>query len=1516
MNEEPTTGRHGESPESETGHDMATEEQGCGSEEPSQPVLALRTNEWMKAMPLPMMTLDRAGRVLSWNERAEEMFGWKAEEVIGRSSPLVFEEDWDFFLSRLTIVLDGRLRSSREHRVRRSDGSLMQARIHASAVSAADGKTTVVLALVEDISEQKKTEEELRRRELLYRQVFETNQAMKLLIDPESGAILDANEAALRFYGYSREEILAKNIAEINILSKAEIEAEMARARKEERLVFHFRHRLASGEIRDVEVYSGPVVLDGRTLLYSIVHDITERKRMQEALEESESRFRLLVNHAPAGLYEIDFLRDRFISVNDVICRYLGYSREELLEIPASSCLSSDSRRDYLERLQNMAMGKQVEEQVEYRIKHRDGRDIWVNLNARYTWKDGIPVGALVVVHDITERKVYEEKLRESESRLRTQYESLPVPTLTWQHRNGNFFLMDFNSAARDLTGDGLQKYIGEESDEFFSYRPDLNSALQACFREGKPQVRETFYRMKTTGEGKFLKMTFVLAPPDLVMNHIEDLTEQWRTERRRRESEARFRAVFETAKDSIFIKDRSLHYVEVNPAMEGLFGHPAEELLGRTDLDLFGPGSGREVLESDLEVMNGHVVEHEHTQSINGEFHTFHIVKVPMFLESGEIAGLCGIARDVTERKRAEEELKESHERLLLVLENLDATVYVADMETHEVLYANKHARSVFGEDLLGRICWREIFGLNEGPCGFCRKENLLAPDGTPSGVHKVEFPDERTGRWFFIRNQAVRWLDGRLVRLTITQDVTEQKEYETRLRESEEKYRNILESIDDGYFEVDLSGHFIFSNDSMCRLLGYSRAELLGMSYRDFMDDTGAGQVYRHFNRVYRTGEPAKSLVWTMRRKNGSEYFSETSISLIRDTSSRPTGFRGLSRDVTERRRAEAALFESELKFRTIFEHSADGISVFGVSPLDMSLRLVDCNESFVDMSGRTREELFSSKDIDMLRTKINESESGNRWKSIKSGKPYAGTYSWRRLDGRENYMEYRAVPVRIGSQIFIYVIDRDITARRRAEEALRESEEKYRNLFDHAQVGMFRVEAGTGRWLEVNSKMAEILGYPSAQDMKSKTIWSVFSDAAEGRQMMEHLEQNGFLSDHHKNVLRPDGERRDCLCSIRHYPDKGFFEGSCVDISARLRAEEALRQSEQRFASFFSLSPVSLGLSTLREGLYLDVNQAFLELTGYGRDELAGRNFLDLGIWADQEERDKMFTEISNEGCLRGQEIRIRHKNGQIKTALMSAELIIIKSEESILFSLMDITNLKAATEKLAAQRKQLRRLATELAVTESRERRRIAADLHDRIGQTLFLAHLRTEQMRDWTQEPQGLETVEVISELLEQAIGDVRALLMEMSPPILQVLGLEAALKNLGEKMESEHGVKVEVRGECRLLGMSDDLKDLLFRAARELMLNAVKHARAGRILVSLSLEDDAVEVTVEDNGIGFETSEIERLVESASPRFGLFSIRERLTPIGGELRVRSTPGQGTKASLLAPLRTLGGGPDY
>jgi PAS domain S-box-containing protein len=263
-------------------------------------------------------------------------------------------------------------------------------------------------------------EEALRESEGRYRSLFENNHAAMLIVDPDQGAIVDANPAACRFYGWTREQLQQMRINQINRLPPEQVQAEMDRARTHDHH-FLFPHRLADGSLRDVEVFSGPVMFGGRPLLYSIVHDITERKRAEKALEQAkeeivraERHYRVIFNSVSDAVFVFtlgeDGLPGPFLEVNDSACRYLGYTREELLGMRFFDIVDPGLNEDLPGLLQILRANGQVLYEGNDRAKN--GCRIPVEINTSLADLYG-PRTLISSVRDISDRKDAERKYRD-----------------------------------------------------------------------------------------------------------------------------------------------------------------------------------------------------------------------------------------------------------------------------------------------------------------------------------------------------------------------------------------------------------------------------------------------------------------------------------------------------------------------------------------------------------------------------------------------------------------------------------------------------------------------------------------------------------------------------------------------------------------------------------------------------------------------------------------------------------------------------------------------------------------------------------------------------------------------------------------------------------------------------------------------------------------------------------------------------------------------------------------------
>jgi PAS domain S-box-containing protein len=292
---------------------------------------------------------------------------------------------------------------------------------------------------------------------------------------------------------------------------------------------------------------------------------------------------------------------------------------------------------------------------------------------------------------------------------------------------------------------------------------------------------------------------------------------------------------------------------------------------------------------------------------------------------------------------------------------------------------------------------------------------------------VFKVRCKD---GRDRSIRFTAVTLEDKR--QLLTYQDVTEQRKAEDALKRSEEKYSNILENIEDGYYEVDLAGNFTFFNNALCKILGYSRDEMRDMNNRQYTDKETAKKVYESFKQVYSTGRAVKGFDWEVIRKDGRKKYVETSVSLMKDAEAKPIGFRGIVRDVTNRKQMDAALSKSERRFRNLFEQSNDAIIIH------VAGKIRDANQRTSELLGYSKDQLLTME-IKDLHAEKSQKESKERLINAKSGKPLQFETQFLKADGTAVHVEVSSRSIDPRKQLIQGII-RDITDRKYAERELK--------------------------------------------------------------------------------------------------------------------------------------------------------------------------------------------------------------------------------------------------------------------------------------------------------------------------------------------------------------------------------------------------------------------------------------------------------------------------------------------
>lgn len=350
-------------------------------------------------------------------------------------------------------------------------------------------------------------------------------------------------------------------------------------------------------------------------------------------------------------------------------------------------------------------------------------------------------------------------------------------------------------------------------------------------------------------------------------------------------------------------------------------------------------------------------------------------------------------------------------------------------------------------------------------------------------------------------------------------------------------------------------------------------------------------------------------------------------------------------------------------------------------------------------------------------------------------------------------------------------------------------------------------------------------------------------------------------------------------------------------------------SLKESEERYRTLFDNSRNAINIFP-KDRKFLDVNKKLVQLSGYSKKQLLSMKLEDLfpeAVKPAIKERIKKM--------LQGEELPVFEtylltKKGKRIPVEIGVTALKNCYRQKVVFqgNIRDITERKHAEKKLLAYQEQLRSLASELSLTEEKERRRIATHLHDHIGHALAMCKLKLGPLRNPLSPTDQAKYLDEIHELIDQAIQCTRSLTFELSPPVLHELGLEAAVQWLVERIRERHDIMIQFEDDGQLKLLDDEVKVLLFQATRELLANIVKHAQTRNAKISTRRNYDNIRINVKDEGIGFDTHEIFSNIKR-NGGFGLFNIHERLNHIGGHLEIQSIPGHGTQVTMVAPLRT-------
>jgi PAS domain S-box-containing protein len=762
---------------------------------------------------------------------------------------------------------------------------------------------------------------------------------------------------------------------------------------------------------------------------------------------------------------------------------------------------------------------------------------------------------------------------------------------------------------------------------------------------------------------------------------------------------EENYRQIFENAMDVIYTIGTDLNITSMSPSVERVLGYKPQDFIGRPVFNLeniLGPESFGQAVDDMILVLKGQTIAARVLRFIarDGTSRYGEVSGSPIMHE-GRIISLISVARDITERKEAQDALRESERKYRDLYHYAQVGLFETSLEEAKIIACNQCYCDLAGIPNVESAMGMDVLQLYANPADREEVKKILRTKGYTTN-HLLQLRNLSTGKIFWVEfsasvNPSRNIIEGSLI------DVTERKLAHEALRESEQKYREMFDFLPIPVYEMDFEANITSANRAIYETIGATEDDLKkGYKAWQLLSPEDIDKSRKNIERLLK-GDKIKGTEYTIRRFDGST-FPAIVISSVIYSNEKPVGLRGAIVDITERKQSEAALKQSEERYNALFDRSLDLVYVH-----DFEGNFIDANAAALRLLGYNREDIpqinFASlMDFGQVSKALQLIDELKRTGS----QVEFSEFRLKCKDGRYIDMETKSsVILRDDKQYAVLGIGRDITQRKRAEDNLRLSEEKYRLLLDHAAEAIFVVQEGKLKF--VNPATILISGYPE-KDLVSRPFTEFI-----------HPEDSAKVLDHYKK--RVSGEEVPTSYVFRIMTRDGFvkwveihvalifWEGKAatlnfmIDITERKRADEALRQSNARFRSYFELPLVGIAITSPEKG-WIEANDRLLDILGYSWRELQGMTWAELTHPEDLDADVEQFNRVlANEIDSYMIDKRFIRKDGEVIWTNLAVGCV-RKSDGTVDYFVAlfeDITERKQSEEELHESEKRYRLLA---------------------------------------------------------------------------------------------------------------------------------------------------------------------------------------------------------------------------
>jgi PAS domain S-box-containing protein len=1063
-----------------------------------------------------------------------------------------------------------------------------------------------------EIDARFQAEERLRESEEKYRLLFDHAGVGIGYYTPE-GVVVGYNRVAAAHMGGVPEDFVGTTLVEQfgEDLGSRYAERILAAARSPGATTYEDSVELPTGAKWFLSTYSRIERADGEVVGVQVLsEEITARKEAEEAIRESERRFRELTELLPEAVYEAD-AEGRITFANLTALERFRYAAEDVERgLNVLQVIVPEDRERGAENVRRILRGERIGG-TEYTAMARDGTTFPVIVHSIAVRREGDLAGIRGVIVDITEQTRVREALQTADEIV----SALPSGILIYRFEEPDRLILASGNATASSFVD-LEENVGKELETHWPARMVelLRPSLLTIVREGGAYDRETV--VVRPGAKRAFHMRAFRIPGSRIILAFEEITERVRAQEALKEEEEKYRLLFEHMIDGFALHEIVLDesgapvdyvFLEVNAAYERMVGLRREELVGRRMTEAL---HGNEPDATDRIGTYGRVATTG--ESARFEQHSAALGRWYSVLVFCPRAGrFAAIFEDITERKRAEAAVAEWKSRYEGAVEASRHILYDWNSETNDVTYAGDVERILgyTGGEVSGDMArWIGLIHPEDRARFEAAIGRLLE---THEPVHLEYRVRRKDGDYIHVEHDGSFILDakGRPIRmLGFVKDVTERHHAAERVEESERRYRAIVDFAPIGIVTVNLDGTVASCNEEFVRIAGFERDEMVGRHFTK-LPPARARDLPRYvklFADIVRGRRPEPfETTWT--GKDGVVHYGEVRVALLK-REGRMWGIQVIVQDTTGRKAAEDELRESERKYRELVEDTHDV-----VYSADESGRINYVSPSVKELFGYAPSELLGKPYAafgfeDDLPTIAEMKAVFARTTNL-----VPRDYRLVAKDGSVHWMRTASRPIfHAGRFAGLRGVLVDVTAAKQSEEALRISEQRHRSLFENAALGIYQTTPD-GRILAANPSLVRMLGYDSFEELATRNLEEDGYEPGTPRQRFrERIERDGRIEGLESIWVREDGKSlhvRENAVAIRD--DQGnvsYYEGTVEDITAQREAEDEKRHLEAQLRQTQRLESIG----TLASGVAHEINNPLTGMMNYA--ELISRRVED--------------------------------------------------------------------------------------------------------------------------------------------------------------------------------------------------------------------------------------------------------------------------------------------------------------